>query len=192
MAATSKGNVREAILVAAREAAMAYGYGGLNFRDLAAAVGIKAASINYHFATKALLGEAVARRYWEDVARDLEAISTNARSPIEALQQYPSIFRLSLERDNRMCLSSFMATEHDELPEAVLKEVQTFADVNTAWLCEHLIAAKLASPAESKSRAYAVYAAVAGAQVIARSRSDVKLFNKLIESYQRMGLLPSE
>jgi TetR/AcrR family transcriptional repressor of nem operon len=191
MAATSKGNVREAILVAAREAAMAYGYGGLNFRDLAESVGIKAASINYHFATKALLGEAVARRYWEDIVRDLEAISTNARSPTEALQQYPSIFRLSLERNNRMCLSSFMATEHDELPEPVLKEVQTFADVNVAWLYEHLITAKLASPAEGELRARAIYAAVAGAQIIARSRSDVKVFDNLIESYQRMGILPS-
>jgi TetR/AcrR family transcriptional repressor of nem operon len=191
MAATSKGNVREAILVAAREAAMAYGYGGLNFRDLAETVGIKAASINYHFATKAQLGEAVARRYWEDIARDLDAISTNARSPTEALRRYPSIFRLSLERGNRMCLSSFMATEHDELPEPVLKEVQTFADVNTAWLCEHLVAAKLASPAEGESTARAIYAAVAGAQIIARSRSDVQVFDKLIESYQRMGLLPS-
>jgi TetR/AcrR family transcriptional repressor of nem operon len=170
---------------------MAYGYGGLNFRDLAETVGIKAASINYHFATKALLGEAVARRYWEDIARDLEAISTNARSPTEALRRYPSIFRLSLERDNRICLSSFMATEHDELPEPVLKEVQTFADVNTAWLCEHLVAAKLASPAEGELRARAIYAAVAGAQIIARSRSDVKLFDELIESYRRMGLLPS-
>jgi len=170
---------------------MAYGYGGLNFRDLAATVGIKAASINYHFATKALLGEAVARRYWEDIVRDLEAISTNARSSTEALQRYPSIFRLSLERDNRMCLSSFMATEHDELPEPVLKEVQTFADVNTAWLREHLIAAKRATPAESESNARAIYAAVAGAQIIARSRSDIKLFDELIDSYQRMGLLPS-
>nr|USU32372.1 TetR/AcrR family transcriptional regulator [Methylobacterium sp. OTU13CASTA1] len=191
MAATSKGNVREAILVAAREAAMAYGYGGLNFRDLAETVGIKAASINYHFATKALLGEAVARRYWEDIARDLESISMNARSPTEALHRYPSIFRLSLERDNRMCLSSFMATEHDELPEPVLKEVQNFADVNTAWLCDHLIAARLASPAEGELRARAIYAAIVGAQIIARSRSDVKLFDKVVESYQIMGLLPS-
>jgi TetR/AcrR family transcriptional repressor of nem operon len=116
MAATLKRDVREAILVAAREAAMAYGYGGINFRDLAEAVGIKAASINYYFANKAILGEAVARRYWEDIASDLEAISKDAQSPMEALRQYPSIFRLSLARNNRMCLSSFMATEYDALP----------------------------------------------------------------------------
>lgn len=67
---------------------MARGYGGINFRDLAATVGIKAASINYYFASKALLGEAVARRYWEDIARDIEAISTKTKSPAEALRQY--------------------------------------------------------------------------------------------------------
>ncbi|GJE46168.1 TetR/AcrR family transcriptional regulator [Methylobacterium soli] len=191
MAATLKRDVREAILVAAREAAMAYGYGGINFRDLAEAVGIKAASINYYFANKAILGEAVARRYWEDIARDLEAISANAQSPMEALQRYPGIFRLSLERNNRMCLSSFMATEYDALPEQVLKEVQSFADVNTAWLREQLVAAKLVEPKDGEMRARAIYAAVAGAQIIARSRSDINLFDSLVRSYQEAGLLPN-
>lgn len=191
MAATLKGNVREAILAAAREAAMAYGYGGLNFRDLAGAVGIKAASINYYFPNKALLGEAVARRYWEDIARDLEAISANAPSPTEALKQYPGIFRLSLERSNRICLSSFMAAEYDELPEPVLKEVQAFADVNTAWLCGQLVAARLVEPTDGESRARAIYAAVAGAQIVARSRSDIHLFDTLIQSYRAAGLLPN-
>ncbi|KQP00368.1 TetR/AcrR family transcriptional regulator [Methylobacterium sp. CM6241] len=191
MAATLKRDVREAILVAAREAAMAYGYGGINFRDLAQAVGIKAASINYYFANKAILGEAVARRYWEDIARDLEAISTDAQSPMEALRQYPSIFRLSLERNNRMCLSSFMATEYDALPEQVLKEVQSFADVNTAWLREQLVAAKLVEAKDGNTRALAIYAAVAGAQIIARSRSDINLFDSLVRSYRETGLLPN-
>lgn len=191
MAATLKRDVREAILVAAREAAMAYGYGGINFRDLAQAVGIKAASINYYFANKALLGEAVARRYWEDIARDLEAISTDAQSPMEALRQYPSIFRLSLERNNRMCLSSFMATEYDALPEQVLKEVQFFADVNTAWLREQLVAAKLVEAKDGNTRALAIYAAVAGAQILARSRSDINLFDSLVRSYRETGLLPN-
>jgi TetR/AcrR family transcriptional repressor of nem operon len=191
MAATLKRDVREAILVAAREAAMAYGYGGINFRDLAEAVGIKAASINYYFANKAVLGEAVARRYWEDIARDLEAISAGAQSPIEALRQYPGIFRLSLERNNRMCLSSFMATEYDVLPEQVLKEVQTFADVNTAWLRDQLIDAKLVEPKAGEMKARAIYAAVAGAQIIARSRSDINLFDSLVRSYQEAGFLPN-
>jgi len=187
----TKENAREAILSAAREAAMAHGYGGINFRDLAKTVGIKAASINYYFANKALLGEAVARRYWEDIARDLDAISAEAQSPMDALRRYPAIFRASLERDNRICLSSFMAAEYDELPGPVLKEVQAFADINVSWLAKELTAAKVVSPAESEARARAIYAAVAGAQIVARSRANIALFDSLTESYREAGLLPN-
>jgi TetR/AcrR family transcriptional regulator, transcriptional repressor for nem operon len=185
-----KENAKEAILIAAREAAMAHGYSGLNFRDLAETVGIKAASINYHFPNKAALGEAVARRYWQDIAADLDAISAEAQTPLEALRRYPRIFRASLARDNRICLSSFMATEYDALPEAVLKEVQAFADVNVAWLSRQLTEAAIVSPEASEPRARAIYAAVAGAQIIARSRSDISVFDALIESYRAAGPLP--
>jgi TetR/AcrR family transcriptional repressor of nem operon len=110
---------------------------------------------------------------------------------MEALRLYPGIFRLSLERNNRMCLSSFMATEYDALPEQVLKEVQSFADINTAWLCEQLVAAKLVEPKDGEIRARAIYAAVAGAQIVARSRSDINLFDSLVRSYREAGLLPN-
>src|ERR1700738_2957001 len=93
---------KEAILAAARRAAQAHGYGGLNFRDLAAEVGIKAASIYHHFPSKADLGAAVARRYWEDSAAALEALLAESADPQQSLHRYPDTFRKALERDNRM------------------------------------------------------------------------------------------
>ena len=183
---------REAILAAARRTAQAHGYSGLNFRDLADEVGIKAASIHYHFPSKADLGAAVARRYWEDTAADLEAMLAGTADPVRCLHQYPDIFRKSLESDNRMCLCSFMAAEHDDLPDAVKQEVQTFADVNVAWLSKILSAAALVSSEESERRARAIFAAVAGAQLIARSRSDISLYDALIDSYRVAGLLPAQ
>jgi TetR/AcrR family transcriptional repressor of nem operon len=181
---------KEAILAAARRNAQAHGYGGLNFRDLADEVGIKAASIYHHFPSKADLGAAVARRYWEDTAAELESMLAETSDPFRCLQQYPDIFRKSLESDNRMCLCSFMAAEYDDLPEAVKKEVQTFADVNVAWLSKVLSAAAVVDSGESEQRARAIFAAVAGAQLMARSRSDISLFDSLIESYRIAGLLP--
>jgi TetR/AcrR family transcriptional repressor of nem operon len=188
---TMKENAREAILLAAREAAMAYGYGGINFRDLAKTVGIKAASINYYFANKALLGEAVARRYWEDISHDLDAISAEAQGPLDALKRYPGIFRASLARDNRICLSSFMAAEYAELPDAVKKEVQGFADVNVKWLSRLLVEADIVQPEQSETRARAIYSAVAGAQLFARGRADISLFDAMIDNYRAVGLLPA-
>src|ERR1700761_8071739 len=146
-------NAKEAILEAARRAAQAHGYGGLNFRDIGAEVGIKAASIYHHFPSKADLGAAVAKRYWEDTAANLEALLATTGDPIKALQAYPGLFRRSLEEDNRMCLCSFMAAEYDDLPDSVKTEVQAFADVNVAWLTRMLAAASvLGSEHEAKAR----------------------------------------
>ena len=184
-------NSSDKILAAATRIAQAHGYGGLNIRNLAADVGIKAASIYHHFPSKADLAAAVAKRYWEDSAAVLEGLWTESSDPLHCLRQYPNTFRKSLESDNRMCLCSFMAAEFDDLPEAVKKEVQTFADINVAWLGKVLSAAAVVTSKESERRARAIFAAVAGAQLMARSRSDISLFDALIESYRAAGLIPA-
>ena len=89
-------NAIEAILEAARRTAQAHGYGGLNFRDIGSEVGIKAASIYHHFPSKADLGAAVAKRYWEDTAANLESLSASIKDPKKALKAYPGLFRRSL------------------------------------------------------------------------------------------------
>jgi TetR/AcrR family transcriptional regulator, transcriptional repressor for nem operon len=105
------------------------------------------------------------------------------------LHNYPDTFRKSLESENRLCLASFMAAEYENLPDPVKKEVQTFADVNVAWLSRVLSAATAMNSEEREKRARAIFAAVAGAQLMARSRSDIALFDELIESYREAGLL---
>ncbi|MBO4123142.1 TetR/AcrR family transcriptional regulator [Cupriavidus gilardii] len=182
---------RERILAAATGIAQAHGYSGLNFRDLAAAVGIKAASIYHHFDSKADLGAAVARRYWQDTAAALDALLADSRDPLQCLHRYPELFRKALERGNRICLCSFMAAESDDLPEVVKTEVKAFADVNIAWLSKVLVEAGVVTSEESEWRARAIYAAIAGAQLIARSRADISVYDALIESYRNAGLLPA-
>src|ERR1700712_1140282 len=177
-------NSKEAIMAAARRTAQAHGYNGLNFRDLAAEVGIKAASIYHHFPSKADLGTAVAKRYWEDASARLEDVLANASDAKSALHRYPDVFRQSLERENRLCLGSFMSAEHDDLPVSVTSEIQTFSDVNVAWLEKRLGEAGIVGPADIGDRARAIFAAVAGAQLMARSRSDIALFDTLINSYR--------
>lgn len=184
-------NSKEAILAAARRTAQAHGYSGLNFRDLAVEVGIKAASIYYHFPSKADLGAAVARRYWEDTAADLKSMLDETSDPAHCLHQYPGMFRKSLENGNRMCLCSFMAAEYDDLPDAVKHEVQAFTDVNVAWLSSTLSIVGEVDAKACESKARAIFAAIAGAQLVARSRSDIALYDALIDSYRLAGLLPA-
>jgi TetR/AcrR family transcriptional repressor of nem operon len=185
-------NARESILKAGRSAAQTHGYAGLNFRDLAQEVGIKAASIHYHFPSKADLGAAVARRYWEDAKAGLEEMAAGAADAIGALRTYPdAVFRRSLETGNRLCLCSFLSAEVDDLPDAVKTEVEAFAEVNIAWLGRTLVEAGAETPDHAEARARAIFAAVSGAQLMARSRADLSVFDTLIETYRRSGLLPA-
>ena len=183
-------NAREEILAAAKLMGQAHGYAGLNFRDLAEQVGIKAASVYYHFPSKADLAAAVAKRYWEDSAAYLESLLQNSPGPREALRRYPETFRWALENDNRICLCSFMSAQFDDLPDAVKTEVQAFADVNIAWLKKTLLAAKVVGPREAERRARAIYSGIVGAQLMARSRVDIAIYDSVIESYRTVGLLP--
>jgi TetR/AcrR family transcriptional regulator, transcriptional repressor for nem operon len=85
-----------------------------------------------------------------------------------------------------------MSAEYDDLPEPVKMEVQTFADVNVAWLARMLVSAGTEkSDQDAQTRARAIFASVAGAQLMARSRSYIALFDALIDAYQATGLLPS-
>ncbi|WP_157218980.1 TetR/AcrR family transcriptional regulator [Flavisphingomonas formosensis] len=184
-------DMREAILEAGRRAVQAHGYSGLNFRELASEVGIKGASIHYHFRTKADLGAAVARRYWESSDATLGALWDRYADPKEWLLHYPETFRQSLENDNRMCLASFMSAEHDDLPESVRIEVQAFAEINVKWLTRAVSAATGATPEESERRARSIFAAVSGAQLMARSRADIGVFDALMDGYRHFGLIPT-
>jgi TetR/AcrR family transcriptional repressor of nem operon len=83
-----------------------------------------------------------------------------------------------------------MAAEYDDLPDTAKTEVQTFADVNVAWLTRMLAAASIPA-SKRETRARAIFAAVGGAQLMARSRADIKLFDALIDSFRVSGLIPT-
>jgi TetR/AcrR family transcriptional repressor of nem operon len=84
-----------------------------------------------------------------------------------------------------------MSAQFDDLPDEVKTEVRAFTDVNLAWLRKILVAAKMTSPKEAERRARAIYSGIVGAQLMARSRADIALYDSLIESYRTLGLLPA-
>ena len=81
-----------------------------------------------------------------------------------------------------------MAAEYDDLPPAVQFEVQAFADGNIAWLGKVLQDTGM-KRTHAQTRARAIFAAVSGAQLMARGRADIALFDSIIDSYRLAGLL---
>lgn len=184
-------DTKQAIMNAARTAVQARGYSGLSFRELAKEIGIKSASIHYHFPTKGDLGAALARRYTEDAVVAFDEFLDASRSPKVCIKNYTDVFRSALVNNNRMCLCGIMAVERDDLPNKVRTEVDRFTDVNVRWLIKVLSLEKSgASETAIQRRALAIFAAIEGAQLVARGRGDVALFDQTVEAYRAAGLLP--
>jgi TetR/AcrR family transcriptional repressor of nem operon len=102
---------------------------------------------------------------------------------------YTAVFRRALENDNRMCLCGIMSAEYDDLPAAVRVQVDRFTAVNTRWLIEVLAERQpRMKPKALESQALAVFAAIEGAQLVARGRADLKSFDQIIAAYTASGL----
>jgi TetR/AcrR family transcriptional repressor of nem operon len=185
----TRADTREAIMQAARPMVQARGYNALSFRDLAAAVGVKSASVHYHFPTKGDLAAALARRYTDDLVIHLDRLHAAEPDAAGRLRGYTDVFRQTLTKDNRMCLCGVLSAEHDDLPPEVRAEVARFTQANIDWLAAVLSPETPASSA-TQARALAIFAAVEGAQLVARSRVDVAAFDAMMDVYRQAGLLP--
>ncbi|QJU56734.1 TetR/AcrR family transcriptional regulator [Sphingomonas sp. AP4-R1] len=183
-------DTKQLILDTAQPMVQAHGYNALSFRDVAAAVGIKSASIHYHFPTKGDLGAALARRYTEAGRAGLARMRESSADVPGLVAGFIGVFRAALANGNRMCLIGIMSAEHDDLPDAVKAEVATFSDVCVAWLRDVLAIDGAADGKTASDRAFAIFGAIQGAQLVARGRRDIALFDRMIETYRATGLIP--
>ena len=188
MAATE---TRQTIMTAARAMVQAHGYNALSFRELAKEVGIKSASIHYYFPTKGDLGAALARRYTEDGEEYLEGLLAASLDPAACIRKYTDIFRAALLNNNRMCLCGIMSAEHDDLPAEVRTEVDWFTGANVRWLAKVLsLSQPKVTEEATQQKALAIFSAIEGAQLVARGRGDISMFDRTVEAYRTAGLLP--
>jgi TetR/AcrR family transcriptional repressor of nem operon len=184
-------DTRDTILKAAQAAVQAKGYNALSFRELAKTVGIKSASIHYYFPTKGDLGAELARRYADTAVAYFEKLIAGEGSIDEIFARYVAVFRAALENDNRMCLYGVMAAEYGDLPDEVRVAVDAFSAANVDWLVR-LLAPRHPELDEAslRTRALAIFAAIEGAQLVARGRGDLAVFDQMVEAYGVAGLTP--
>jgi TetR/AcrR family transcriptional repressor of nem operon len=146
------------------------GYGGFSFRELAAEIGIKSASVHHHFPTKATMAAAVARRYGD---RFLAAVVGQPNETAEdAIAMYRSAFRAALDRDGRMCLCGVLGAEAGGLPPEVAEATRTFFR-----RCIEDLSHRMGGP-DTRARALHVVATLEGGMVLARAFGSTEAFDQ--------------
>lgn len=180
------GETAQRILGVAQRMIQSQGYNGFSFRDIAAEIGIKSASVHYHYATKGDLGAAVAARYAARFVAWLERIVTEGRDARHRLILYVGLFRAAVVEDGRMCLCGMLGAESEALPPEVLNEAHQFFTRNIAWLRNVFESGAsdntLVFTGAAEDHARLVLAALEGAMVFARVSRDPKMFDRIAET----------
>ena len=157
-----------AIMDAAEHRICAAGYGGFSFRDIAADVGVKSASVHYHFPTKDALVASVARRYNDRIAAAVEQATEAGASAREAWTQ---VFRGALTDGARMCLCGSLGATSGDLAPEVAQEVRRFFDLGVDSLMQD---------GATREQATQALATLEGAILMAAVQDDAAIFDTVV------------
>lgn len=163
-----------------------HGYNAVSYRDIAAEMGIKSASLHYHFPKKVDLGTELVRRYADTFHKSLESRAEksdvgNLKAASTNVDIFIDLHRRALKDQQLICLCAILGAEAESLPEAVTQKVREFFEANIAWLTSVFDKAGLPN---SNSRAKASISALEGAMIVASVNKDMSVFEAAAEFVQ--------
>lgn len=149
------------------------GFSGFSFRDIATVVGIKTASIHYHFPTKPDLALAVLKKVRHEFAEELLRISREVVGVSNRLNAFAGIFDQTFGDGNQLCPFCMVACAQDAVPEFVRSEVEGFWLDGEDWVYDQIELGKsdktFSESMPSRVSARAFVALMEGAMVTART-----------------------
>jgi TetR/AcrR family transcriptional repressor of nem operon len=173
------GDTATRILDSAERLVQSRGFNGFSYADVAAELQITKASLHYHFASKAELGEALIERYAARFAEQLARIDTGGGDADAKLIAYARIYA-EVMRQKRMCLCGMLAAEYETLPKPMRSAVRRFFDANEEWLSAVLADGEANGSVHlrgsRRDAAQALVGGLEGAMLVGRPYGDVGRF----------------
>jgi TetR/AcrR family transcriptional repressor of nem operon len=166
-------DIKTRLLDAAQSLVQTRGFNGFSYRDLSGVVGIRTASIHYHFPTKSDLAVALVRRYQDQLIGFLGGLSESSKSLSDKLGAVAEFFENTLFDHKKVCVCGALAGEFPSLPAEVQDAVRRLiADCESGLLGfmeEGRQRGELATDVAPAQLARLWYAGLQGALLIARA-----------------------
>lgn len=166
-------NTATQILDVAQEMVRNRGYSAFSYADISKQVGIRKASIHYHFPSKDELVKELVKRYREGMIRACDRIAQSNTNPDQQIFQFVDLYRNGL-KDKQICLCAMLAADYAVLPQSVREEIQTFFQETEAWLTKLLQQGCDTQKwtCQPEQEAKGLIAMLQGAQLLARCATD--------------------
>jgi TetR/AcrR family transcriptional repressor of nem operon len=175
----------EQILDTAETLIQTRSYSAFSYQDIADALGIRKASIHYHFPAKADLGVAVVDRYAERFGAALAAMGQDqSKSSMAMLDFYIEPYLRFARTTDRVCLCGALAGEMMALPPPMRARVDRFFRDHHAWLAGILergvVRGEFRLPAPARKMARLVFGALQGALLVKRTTGDASQLKDVV------------
>ncbi|GMK43486.1 TetR family transcriptional regulator [Paenibacillus glycanilyticus] len=175
----SNKNTADLILDTAQALVQEVGFNGFSYAHIAEKVGIRTASIHYHFPNKEDLGEALITRYHKGFLATVAQIDADTQNNLDKLRKYINIFSIPVD-SYCTCLSVMLSSDLATLSEKVGARLADFFTANLAWVERVLEEGRreghLRFEGSASTRAHLILASLQGAQLLARSYRDASRF----------------
>lgn len=176
---------RTQILDLAQSMIQERGYNAFSFRDLAREVGIKTASVHYHFPSKGELGEQVMHRYLEGLESKL-AEWERLPSHRPRLEAFIASYRDTGAR-GAVCLCGSMASDIQTLDGPIRAPIQRYLERSSAWVSQQIrggqAAGEFRSEAQADGVAKGLVAGLQGALILSRAQADDALLDSVEQGF---------
>ena len=128
-----KQNTNQQILDVAQSMIRNRGYSAFSYADISKEVGIRKASIHYHFPSKDDLVKELVKRYRETLERKCIQIEQHKIIPQEQMREFVNLYRDGLQ-ENQICLCGMLTADFFVLNPEIQAELKTFFQVTESWL----------------------------------------------------------
>lgn len=176
-------DTRKAILKRAERYLQDAGYASFSFRDLASDLGIKSASVHYHFPSKEELGVALLKSYRDKFARWVESREGSGSAKADLLDWFRYYQHLASTGD--ICPGGAFGAEYSALPERVRNELTAMESEMRAWLRDTLKTGRkqgeIRAEGKIEDQAELVLATLQGGTQVARATGDPKTFDGVLK-----------
>ncbi len=132
-------STKEQILNVTEELVLSKGFNAFSFADIADRLGIKKASVHYHFASKEQLGQSLVKYHLINIRQGLAA--SKKETPEERLHGFLSLYA-TRKQNNQVCLVGTLSTDLMTLGESMQQELSTLASLILDGLTDILIEGK--------------------------------------------------
>lgn len=185
-------DTRTFILNTAHQLIQRVGVTAMSYHDISQIVGIRKASIHYHFPSKDDLVAAVLDRYNASFFQWLDALGAKPQTPGEKLRRYCEVFETTAFDDmgKNACLYGMVGAELANLSPPLAERVTAFYQANherlAAIIEEGQRSGEFKAQGDSRALAAIVFATLEGGLLIARAYGGMSQYQAMLRQIMQL------